>query len=227
MKRLFTRFGQVENTTFAILSPDAKTKLTRAGRAPFYEYRNAQAMAVGMKEIADQYDVSSKQTSLSDMQLPYAESLDIGLNIASADGLPLILVVGNDEQKLKAIEQQMLPFAWTETNAGQFGYAKATDVKSLKPITGIEGELDLLNAILVVQPGQFGLSGKVLAQFDLESDAKQMNADLKTVLANFERIEKSHDTHVRLGIDLGIDWESEIPETDASAVKARERARGK
>jgi hypothetical protein len=83
-----------------------------------------------------------------------------------------------------------------------------------------------LNAILVVAPGQFGLSGKVLAQFDADSDTEAMKTKIADVLEKFERIEKSHGSHVQLGIELGIDWESAIPETDAEAVRARKRARG-
>jgi hypothetical protein len=225
MKGLFTRSGEVENTTFAILSPDGKKKLTRAGRAPFYEYRDARAMASGMKKIAQQYKVTDDD-ALSDEKLPFARTLDLGLNIASADALPLIVVAGQNEKQIQTLERKFAPIAWAESNAGQFGYAKVTDADSLKPITGIAGDLKNLNAILVVAPGQFGLSGKVLAQFDADSDTEAMKTKIADVLEKFERIEKSHGSHVQLGIELGIDWESAIPETDAEAVRARKRARG-
>jgi len=83
-----------------------------------------------------------------------------------------------------------------------------------------------LNAILVVQPGKFGLSGKVLKQFDAATKPDRLKSGLLQIVQNSERVEKNHRTHVQLGIRMGIDWESAIPETDQESIAARKRARG-
>jgi hypothetical protein len=227
MKSIYLdRTGAMKNTTFAILSPDGKEKLTKAGRGPFHEYRNASQMAAGMDKIAKTYDVNA-ESATSDTNLPYAESVDIGLNISSADVIPLVVLFSGDEQKTKILEQKMIPLAWKDDSIiGQFTYAKAADAKELSSLTGIEGDLDKLNSILIVEPGQFGMSGKVLAQLNEKTSSEDLKTALVDTIANCKRLTKDHSGHVNLGIQLGIDWESEIPETDSEALAAKKRMRG-
>jgi len=111
MKSIYLdRSGLLKNTTFAILSPDGKQKLTRAGRGPFFEYRNARAMASGMDKIAKTYKVDSENAN-SDVGLPYAESVEIGLNISSADVIPMIVLASRDEEQATALETKLVPLA--------------------------------------------------------------------------------------------------------------------
>ncbi len=228
MKSIYLdRTGVLKNTTWAILSPDGKEKLTRAGRGPFHHYRNAAQMAAGMNEIARSYKVSSKKIG-SDTQLPYAESVDIGLNIAAADIIPMVVVLSNDEDKQKSLEEKLLPLVWKDDSVkGQFAYAKVSDTKELSVLTGVEGGQKKVDAILIVEPGQFGLSGKVLHQFDADVTSEDLRAALVDTVMNCERLAKDHKSHVNLGIQLGVDWQSEIPETDPESVRARQRVRGK
>ncbi len=227
MKSIYLdRSGAMKNTTFAILSPNGKEKLTRAGRGPFFEYRNASQMATGMDAIAKTYKVDA-ETAMSDTELPYAESVEIGLNISAADVIPMVVIASSDEAKAKALVQKMRPLAWRDDSiVGQFTFAKASEAKELSTLTGIKGDLDKLNSILIVEPGQFGMSGKVLAQFDGRVSNEDLKSALVDTIANCVRVSKDHGSHVKLGIQLGIDWESEIPETDSESVRARERARG-
>ena len=223
MKSLYVgRSGELENTTFAILSPDGKRKLTAAGRAPFHAYRGSHGMATGMNKIAANYK-GVKETLGTDTQLPLLKNLDLALNVASADRLPLIVAVAKSKERLDVLTKKLLPLAWNDSFAGQFAYASVLDAKELKPVTGIRDD----EGIYVVEPGQFGLSGKVLAQFDASATRDKMHSQLQQVIAGFPRNHKDHDSHVRLGIQLGIDWESQIPETDPQSVRARERARGR
>ena len=220
------RTGLLKNTVFAILSPNGKEKLTRAGRGPFYEYRNAAQMAAGMDKIAGTYKVEPESQG-SDVQLPYAESVDIGLNISAADVIPMIVLVGSDQDKIKSLEQKLVPLAWKDDDIiGQFTYAKASEASQLETLTGIKGDFDKLNSIVIVEPGQFGLSGKVLAQFDGDVSNEDLKSALVDAVMNCERISKDHGSHVDLGIKLGIDWESEIPESDPESSAARKRIRG-
>ena len=51
-KDLFaTRSGEVENTTFALLAPDGKTRLSRTGRSARNVFTDAAEMAAAMKRI--------------------------------------------------------------------------------------------------------------------------------------------------------------------------------
>ncbi|MFT7643709.1 MAG: hypothetical protein ACI9G1_005475, partial [Pirellulaceae bacterium] len=44
MRSIFvSRSGNIENTTFSILTPDGKKSLVRAGRSPDWSFRNAAA----------------------------------------------------------------------------------------------------------------------------------------------------------------------------------------
>lgn len=222
MKSLYIgRSGELENTTFALLSPDGKKKLATAGRGPFHAFRGAAAMAAGMNKIAADH-TGAKDASLTDKQLPLMKNLELALNVASADGLPLIVTVADSKERLDDINKSLVPLAWEESLAGQYVYASVLDKKELKPITGAQGD----EGILVVEPGQFGLSGKVLAQFPAGTLSDKMKSKLQDVVATFPRTHKDHNSHVRLGIEIGIDWKSEIPETDQQSLRAKERARG-
>lgn len=225
MKGIYVgKSGQMENTTFAILSPNGKKKLTRVGRGPFHEYRNASQMAAGMNRIAKSYDVKP-ETLMSDSDLPWSESVDVGLNISSADSIPMIVIAADENAKMKKLQQKLLPLAWSKSVIGQFNYAKATSTGDLNALTGINEESEL-NSILIVEPGQFGLSGKVLKQLDVSASEEELKQALANAIENCQRVSKDHGSHVQLGIQLGVEWDSEIPETDQQSVRARKRARG-
>ena len=222
MKTLFTaRSGELENTTFAILASDGKRKLAAAGRGPFHAYRDARSMAAGMRQIARDND-SRKTAASPHAQLPLMKSLDGALNVAAADGLPLIVTVGENKKQLGAINQRIVPVAWDESLAGQFVYASVDDWGELKPILGLKQK----TGIFAVEPDQFGLSGKLLAAFAPETTPEEIRSGLLKVVAEYPAKEKDHNAHVRLGIQLGIEWESKIPETDPMSLRARQRARG-
>ena len=176
-------------------------------------------MADGMNKIARQYKVKP-EVLMSDRDLPWSESVDVGLNISSADNIPMVVVAAEDEASMKQLQQKLLPHAWSESVIGQFNYAKATSADDLKTLTGI-AEDSGLNSILIVEPGQFGLSGKVLGQLDSSTSDEAFQESLANAIKNCQRVSKDHGTHVQLGIQLGVDWKSEIPETDQQSVRAR------
>ena len=215
------RSGQLENTTFAILSPDGKKKLTAVGRGPFHEYRDSQDMARGMSEIAAKYPPADKRWS--DQQLPSMKSLDVGLNVAASDSLPVVVLVTDSDKELSRLNQLLLPLAWHSKLAGQYVFAHVRDNKKLKPLTGVKKG----SGILLVEPGQFGQSGKVVAQLPIDVSSKDLEKKLTDVVAAYAPVKMNHDAHVQLGIQLGIDWKSEIPETDQQSLRAKERIRGK
>ena len=223
MKTVYVgKSGSLENTVFAILSPDGKQKLTRVGRAPFHEYRNSRDMAAGMNKIASQYDGSSDK-ALTDDQLPLAKNIAIGLNVAASDGLPLIILSADTDEQLISLQQTVTPAAWSESIAGQFIYAATTNADELKPLTGIE---DSSGQILIVAPGQFGMEGKVLKQMPADTSQEAIQAAMQTAIETFPRKRVNHRAHVNEGIKKGIDWKSAIPETDPESLAAKKRLRG-
>ena len=214
------RSGQLENTTFAILAPDGKRKLTAAGRAPFHAFRGATSMSDAMQRIAAEY-AGAENFAGTDVRLPLMKNLELALNVAAADEMPLIVVVGDSQEHLDRLQKKLVRLAWNREFAGQFVYATAAGDAELKPVTGVQAG----RVILVVEPGQFGLSGKVVAQFAADEGEQDIESELRAVLKEFPRHGKDHDAHIRLGIGLGIDWQSEIPETDPQSIRAKQRAR--
>jgi hypothetical protein len=222
MKSLFVgRSGQLENTTFALLSSDGRRKLTKAGRGPFHAYRGSAGMAAGMNQIAAQHR-PRKQVRPANAQLTLMKNLDLALNVAAAEGLPLIITVATQRQGLDRLNEHLVPVAWSDSVAGQFIYASVLDQQELKKISGVDSD----DGIFVVEPDQFGLSGKVLAHSSIAVNRDKLKTLLDEVIATFPRANKDHHSHVRLGIQLGIDWESLIPETDPRSIRAKQRARG-
>ena len=124
-----------------------------------------------MNEISQQF-VGARLSGLSDNRLPLMESVDVGLNVAACDNLPIVVTFSNDPQQLDQMNNDLLEMAWSESLAGQLVYATASDVKQLKAFQGIEIE----SGILVVEPGQYGLSGMTLAQLELTANQEQVQA---------------------------------------------------
>jgi len=222
MKSVFSSAsGLFENTTFGILSPDGKQNLVRSGRGPMHSFRSSAEMANRMKRIAGRY-AGAPFASLSDKQLPLTESVDIGLNVAACDNLPLVISFATEQRMIDELNAKLIELAWREQWAGQFIFAVARSSKQLKPISDADKE----PGILFVEPGQYGLSGKVLTRIDVDADTKQTETAFASAIDKFSRQPASPNAHIKLGIQLGLDWESEIPETDLQSLRAKERSRG-
>ena len=226
MKELYVgKSGFVENTMFAILGPDGKKELTKKGRAPFHEYRNARDMARGMKEIAGDYaDATAKDWSGA--PIPFSASVKLGVNVASADMLPLVVVTGTDSPERDSLKGQLQSVVWSPEIVGRFTYAQTQSVADLELVTDHGVEDDSTVSVLVIEPGRFGLSGKVLKRLEAEATKVDIQAALTDVVNTFQRPNKPHDAHVREGVKLGIDWKTKTPITDPEALQTRKRWRG-
>lgn len=223
MAKLYTgKSGEVENTTFVILAPDGETKLTRAGRGPFVAYRNGSSMAKGLDRIAKKYKVKSSGT---DVELPYADTARLGLNLAAADNQPLVVVYAEDSQASNSIEAKLVPLAWKEPAVGKFVFAKSSEALDLKSIKGFNSDEIELNCILLIEPDKFGQKGTLVARLDQSANQETIEAKLAEVSKNYRRIKKDHRSHVKAGIDQGVTWTSKIKVTDAQAEAARVRMR--
>ena len=179
-------------------------------------------MAKGMKEIASKYEVAD-DTVFSDPTLPYIAELDLAINVAAADQLPLVVVMGNDSEKKQEFESKLLPLAWSTTFAGQFDYVAADKSDDFKPVLGIEGNPEELNGMFIVEPGKFGLTGDVLVQLDADASNEEIEAALSNAITSMERPYRHHRTHVKQGIELGVEWETQTPITDPEAAEGIRR----
>ena len=222
MSQVFTpRSGVLENTTFGILSPDGKHNLVTPGRGPMHAFRDATSMANRMQLIALQHP-GAKKSRWTDEQLPTLKSVDVALNVGACDNLPVLITFAQNHKRLAEINEVVLAAAWTEEAAGHFVYASTIDASKLKPIPGVKGS----EGVLVVEPGPYGLSGKILWESSVVKSPNVVRDKLLETAASFARVAPQYTAHIQLGIQLGIDWESAIPETDQQSIRAKRRARG-
>ncbi len=219
MKTIFLgKGGVLANTVFCILAPDGKTKLVRPGRSPGFAFSSSSRMASEMNRLVQQYPLAAK-TALTDAQLPMVKELDVSLNVAACDNRPLVVTFASGQRELDAINQKLLRKAWSEQFAGQFVYGSTLKKEDLKPLAGAKDS----SAIMVVEPGAFGVSGKVVAQLDANATEASIQELLVKAIKDFEPHVKNHRSHIQLGSQLGLEWESAIPETDVDSIRARER----
>jgi hypothetical protein len=210
-----TRSGELENSVFAILGPDAKEQLVRPGRSMRSAYADAQAMADGMDRLADKYQPKAEVSAL-----PLVSDVRLALDVASADGQPLVVVVAKDAGKRKELEETVAKLAWSKGFVGRFVYAACGGGDDLAGVKGADAGA----VLLVVQPDKFGLTGAVIAQ---TADAAKLAATLAAGAKGFVREEKAFRTHVRDGQRDGVFWETKTPVSDPQEAAARERGRKK
>src|SRR6185295_1143654 len=208
------RSGQLENTTFALVAPDGKTKLARAGRSPDFAFRGgagktpAQEMAEAMDEIAARLEKT--QTAESGASpLPVTKTVRLGLDVAACDGLPLVVVYGDDAAKRAALTERLALLAWNATFVGRFTYVvgAAADVKPIEGATSKAG-------LLVVEPDEFGMAGTVLTQAPIDAAAAKITAALTEGLKRHHATAKDPRSHIEAGHRAGVHWETVIPDTD-------------
>ncbi len=215
LKSLFrSRSGALENTTYALLSPNGKERLSRTGRSPDFAFgsgsRGRQAMVSRMNELASGYEKQSNAKSNGSRQLPKVPDVRLAMNIASCDNQPLVIAVGKDKSQQKALEATLAKAAWKKSVVGQYQYTSTRYKEDLTYVDGVRVE----SGYLVVQPGQFGLSAKVLGQLDAKADASAIAELLVAKVIAYKPYSKSSREHISSGTREGIEWETLLPVTD-------------
>ena len=206
LKSIFTgRSGELENTTFAILSPDGKRQLVRSGRSPDFAFRSIGTMATTMRRISSQYRARG-----TDMDLPVMSDVRLAINVASCDNQPLIVLRASTKDRLSELKKRMSKLAWSDEFIGQFLYVATTDSADLKAIRGLQASSE----IIVVEPGHFGLEGDVLAQLKGGVSDEDLQDALNVSVVLHQRVDKQTVSHTRLGSQLGIQWKTALPVTD-------------
>jgi hypothetical protein len=215
-----TRSGELENTVFAILSPDGRRQLARASRSANHTFGTAERMAQTMNRISGEHE--TKVLALEQHpELPKVANLRLAVNVAACDQQLLVVVVSKHEQTRRQLEERVTSLAWSDAFRGRFIYVTASEIQDA---AGIEGRKSTAG-VLVVQPDRFGQKGDVLAQVGAEATPDELTRCLKEGLSRFTREEKNFGNHVRAGQQKGILWETAIPVTDPMERQARERGR--
>jgi hypothetical protein len=215
----FTRTGsgELENTVFGIVAPDGVKKLIRSSRGVDHVFSGPTAMAEAMAKIAAKYPNTTKPASL-----PLVASVKLAVNVAAADNQPLVLIVGKDAAARKPLTAKLEPLAWNDELIGRFVFAAGASA-DLASIEGTKPDAGLL----IVAPERFGRSAKVLASLPAEATSVEITQSLRTVVATFQRSDKTFQNHVRAGHQQGIFWETAVPVTDPMELDARARGKKK
>jgi hypothetical protein len=218
------RSGDVENTTFCILSPDGKKPITWAGRGVREIFGAPDRMAGWMNQAADYYDEERTKAGLKAeplAALPLIGTVRLALNTAAADNLPLVVLYGKDPPEVARLESIAAGLAWKPEYIGRCAYvstSSAADLAALNAGTAKPG-------ILVIQPEGFGLAGKVLARAEAAVAPEQLAATLRQGLAAFQPRLLAGFEYMRAGQAAGAFWETKLPVTDLQEAQARERTR--
>jgi hypothetical protein len=215
-----SRSGKLENTSFAILSPEGKS-LGRAGRGP-HAYRGGFDLASSMTRIAGSYP-GSKTAKWQDRQLPFERNVAIGLNVAASDHLPFVIVIAKHDASYAKLTNLIKSLVWSEQFAGQFSYGTTSKVAELKTVTA----RTIDEGIIVVKPEAFGVGGATLAEFNIDAKPEDIKTKLSAILANYKPEVLDYNTHISLGAGLGVEWKTKIPVTDEQSLRAKERFRGR
>ena len=205
--------GELRNFGYCILSPDGKTKLRRSTRGPNFLYANSNAMAADLRQISAQY-TGRTATGTANRSVPQMKSVRLGINVASCDGLPSVVVLGKDQAEVDSLNQKLSAVIWDEQLAGKFIYASTTNPNDLKSVSGAGFQ----TGILIIKPDAFGVKGQLIRVISGEVSGDQLKQSLLSAANTFRRISKTHGLHVRNGRQTGTLWKTEV------AVPTRERA---
>lgn len=185
--------GQVENTTFALLTPDGRTPLVYSGRSPDFAFVNSQQMATTMGRISDRY------RGRASAELPAVVNLRLAVNVAACDGLPVVALTSPDATQLRNWQSRLAAVAWEPALLGKAIYCLDQRATS-KP------------GLLVLAPGKFGLDSQPLGWLD--PDSASLSADLQRLLSGYRSAEKNAHDHILQGTQRGVHWQTQIPVTD-------------
>ncbi|MHB2021087.1 MAG: hypothetical protein ACYCW6_29475 [Candidatus Xenobia bacterium] len=195
MSRIFVgRGGRLENTVFALLTPDGQTPLSRTGRSPDFAFRDTTEMVSAMQRIASQY---TPRVTAPDV--PVMANLRVALDVAACDHLPLVVLSSDD------LRSRVASLVWSDAIIGRAIYAVASGTDSMSAISGAAGKTGLL----VVKPDVYGLKGTLVAAVS-PSRPDQLAVALSDALPQRDMARE----HIAEGRAQGIRWHFEIPVTD-------------
>jgi hypothetical protein len=221
LKSLFRgRNGELENTVFCVLASDGKTKLSRSGRSPSMVFDGADELVEFLDDEFKPYASKAKPIE----RLPLLDEFALALNVASCDGLPLVILRAKSAKDLAELERQVAAAAWSTPHLGQqhfYAFAGSLTKAAAKDAgfakvgeTPVSIEFKCDYGVTVVDPGPFGLTPKTLLHASASSDVEKLREALTRALKAHAPAEKSRREHGRAARREGITWDSEMPVTD-------------
>jgi hypothetical protein len=213
------RSGNVENTTFVVLAPDGKTKLTREARSAKQVYADAAAMARGMDQIAAKYP--PKPADGHSPPLPVTLTARLGLDVAASDGQPLVLVVAKDESTSEALEAAVAELAWGREFLGRFVYASAASVTEVPGVPGLPAG----DGVTLIEPDPLGQAGAVVKYVAVAGVKRDLAAVMRAALAAHKTDPKNERQHRTEAVKQGAFWKTKLPVGDPMEAAARERTK--
>lgn len=196
------RAGTLENTVFALLTPDGKSYLARPGRSPQFAFRGPAEMAEVMKQSAGKYPAKGEPSAV-----PAMHDFRLSLNTAACDSMPLVVAVGGGEALLAKL-------AWSAELLGKYAYAPVSTEAELQR-AGIAAK----PGIYAIEPDTFGQKGAVLAQWPLTADTATITRGLLDAQKRHNGAGKIARQHIQQGTQLGVLWKSLLPNTDPNGPK--------
>ena len=203
MKAVYSRRNNLENTSFGILAPDGETHLVRSARSPKRVWRDAEAMAKALREIAKEHP-AKKSSGVKDLGLPLMENTRFALNTAACDTRLLVVAHADNEKALSKLKTLLTPICWSEGIVGQFLYVATTDGESLKDIEGAKGK----SGILLVKPGPLGITGEVVAHLTSGSSAKKIQKAMQATREKHPGYSKDSRRQTRQASEADVHWKS-------------------
>ena len=213
--------GELRNFGYCILSPNGKTQLRRSVRGPNFAYANSYAMVADLRVIAKQY-LGKKTVKESSQTVPQMKSVRLGINVASCDGLPSVIVIGKNQTEVDQLNKKLSSIIWDEELAGKFIYASTTNPDDLGIVYGTKTK----NGILVVKPDPYGLKGQVIKVINRDVSEKDLKDALSQAANAFMRNSKIHGQHVRNGRQSGKIWKTEVPVPNRRTGKSKGKGAG-
>lgn len=229
LREVFTgRSGELENTVFAMMNPAADEYLVRPGRGPNFAFRSAAEMAEEMERISKQFPGNASVLA-SELPVPQMKNFRLALNVASCDGLPLVVVLLPDSEPTRKAHgsrpknpalsaSSISQLAYQKPLAGCFHYYVTSDADELKDIEGFAGQ----PGICLVQPDDYGTHGVVKYQWPGGAELSEVSKALSEFATNSTKAAKIHRRHVIQGRQAGRIWETEVPVTDPQAIRAQQ-----
>ena len=212
--------GEPQNTTFALLAPDGRTKLTRAGRGARGIFADAADMAKQMATVAGKYPADPKASGAVP-PLPVTLTAKLGVDVAAADGLLLVAVVATEDKARADLSATVAKLAWGKDFLGKFTYCSAKSADEFPKLDGLKA----VDGVVIIAPDTFGMSGKVIAQLPADATPETVAKAMTAALASHAKAAKNQRDHRNQGIELGAYWVPKLSVTDKQEENARAGAK--
>jgi hypothetical protein len=210
--------GEIGNTAFAILSPDAKPVSPR-GRGPGTVFKDAADMAKGIDAISAKYPAKKIDGIPA---LPVTLTPLLGLVVAASEKQPLVVVLAEDANRRDELEAKVATLAWSKTFEGRFTYATASSMK--KELSNVKG-VTITEGVVLIEPDTFGLAGDVVKEVPSNQIAQKLEDAMRETNQKHVRVMRTKAEHRALGYNEGIFYVPNLPVSGTGEANDRERYR--